>query len=135
MSRTRVAQILDLPPPGPNDQDWEFTVPDALRTPDLVAHAFAAYESPEADDSDRDVLFDILVDVVNEQLTAELSGAEMAWDRVAALVRARPGERRARIVYWSCPGLELDLTWAIAPRARALHREVYGEDAVDRDGD
>lgn len=90
MSRARIARILDLPPPGPDDQDWEFTIPDALRTPDLVARAFAAYERPEADESDREVLLDILVDIINEQLTAELPGAQNAWERIAALVRARP---------------------------------------------
>jgi len=114
----RICQDLGLPLPDPFSQDWAYELPEEYRTQDWLNRYFAAYATEAYGDPERRKLLELILDIVNDNLTCNDALAGPAWERAAGLARANYSLHREQIEYWALPGHPIEDAFTLSPLAR-----------------
>jgi len=101
-------------------QDWAFEVPDTFRTDAWLASYLEAFVRTDYGHSERQALFDLIFDILNDKMKETPERSEALWHRALQTVAPYLAEHRERIQYWFCPENDLEDAFAIAPFVRTL---------------
>jgi hypothetical protein len=117
---SRICKDLGLPQGDAYTQDWAYEIGDEYRTETHLDNYLAAYDNPDYGDSERQLLIQLILDVVNDLLQQDASVGQRAWAKTVAVVRNTFANHRAQIEYWAADGEALEDAFVLTPFAREL---------------
>lgn len=119
-----IANALGLPLPDPYSQDWAYELPEQYRTPEYFARYVEAYATPGYGDIEREILMELMLDVVNDLLIDDEATGLKAWERLVPLIRSNPDLHREQVEYWTLPESTLEDAFHLTPLARDLAAQL-----------
>ncbi|CAI3928087.1 unnamed protein product [Commensalibacter communis] len=100
----RLCKDLNLPSGDAHTQDWAYELPNEYRTQEWLDQYISAYSAIKCFDMRRDILMDLMLDIVNNYLLEGLDSDIYIIQQVLELLRANKIEHQDTIAYWSVVG-------------------------------
>ena len=100
----RICADLGLPQGDAYTQDWAYELGEEYRTESYLYKYLAAYGNPGYGTSERQLLVQLILDVVNDLLQKDESMGRRVWTRTVEVIRGNFSMHREQIEYWAVIG-------------------------------
>ncbi|MBK9261602.1 MAG: hypothetical protein IPM54_17575 [Polyangiaceae bacterium] len=97
----RICKDLGLPQGDSYTQDWAYELSEEFRSEAHLYRYLAAYGNPAYGNTERRVLIQLALDVVNDLVQQDEERGSRAWAKLVETVRAHLGLHRDQIEYWA----------------------------------
>ncbi len=116
----RICADLGLPPGDAYTQDWAYELGEEYRTEAWVYKCLDAYQNRGYGSSERCLLVEVVLDIVNDLLQQDESVGRKAWARAVEVIQRDFSMHRAQVEYWAVVGEALEDAFVLTPLAREL---------------
>ena len=115
----RICAHLGLPQGDAYTQDWAYELGEEYRTESHVYKYISAYGNAGYSPVERQLLVDLILDVVNDLLVESDRVGQQAWVATMEVVRQNFSLHRSQLESWAVPEDPLEDAYAITPLVRA----------------
>lgn len=117
----RLTKDLGLPKAESYTQDWAYEVPDEYRTESYLEKYITAYKNPEYNESDKKLLMQLMLDIINDFINYDEDLSESLFIKVLTSLKEEHELHEELIEHWLMEDEDdLENVFALTPVIREL---------------